>query len=253
MKSTHILLFLPLLALAACNIFSPGVTQPTAEPTVFIMPTALPPTATLPPVATATSAPTATPTLAPSPTPFVPYNVTTAVKGVNLRTNPGYLFPVRLSLAEGMTLLVLNRAPGGEWIYVQTQSKVKGWVFAKLLQPEKDLQSAPILQPEGVQLLKGHLADRAGNPISGVQFMITQGAGQKPPRNDAMTDEAGDFYAFMPSSAKGEWDVTYTAIACTSNTMDANCNCKNGICGNVVPESQKITLPQTEALLFAWE
>ena len=52
--------------------------------------------------------------------------------------------------------------------------------------------------------------DETGLPISGVQFAITQGSGQNEQRNDAMTDAAGEFIAFMPLSVSVTWDVSYT-------------------------------------------
>jgi uncharacterized protein YgiM (DUF1202 family) len=170
-----------------------------------------------------------------------------------VRANPGYLFPIIQNVAQGTEFLVLGRSPGGEWILVKSAQGREGWVFAKLLDNEAELQFAPIIQPSNVQLVRGQVQNEIGDPISGIQFALTQGDTPDDPRTDAMTDESGTFYAFIPSSARGSWAVSYTAIACTSNTMDRGCSCLGGICGDVVPQSITITLPQTGPLVFTWK
>ncbi len=220
------------------------------------------------PVSTFTSAPISTaqpeattpvPTFSVLPTPFVPFYVYTAANNVVMRTNPGYLFDAELVLRSSSSLLVLGRTPGTEWILVQypfgqTGMDIAGWVYAQLLTPaQTDLRSAPLIQPGDVQLVRGHVADMNGNPISGVQFAFVGGSSDNAPRNDAMTDEQGDFYAFMPPSYAGSWSVGYVALSCRSNVMDANCNCLKGVCGKVYPDSMNITLPYKGILNFIWK
>jgi hypothetical protein len=159
-------------------------------------------------------------------------------------------------LSKGARLQVLGRSPGAEWVLAQTADNRVGWVFAQLLENQgSDWPAAPLIQPPSVQVLKGSLQDERGIPISGIQFAFTQGAGSQAPRNDAMTDETGVFFAFMPLDASGIWTVSFTAVACTSNTMDASCNCKNGFCGKPQPESTSISLPTPpdEVLRFVWK
>jgi hypothetical protein len=110
-----------------------------------------------------------------------------------------------------------------------------------------------LVEPGDVQIIRGKLLDPAGRPISGVQFAITQGSGDNPLRNDAITDENGEFFAFMPLESSGTWKITYVAIGCDSNTMDASCNCINGICGTADPESIQISLPTNAPLQFTWK
>jgi uncharacterized protein YgiM (DUF1202 family) len=198
--------------------------------------------------------------LAPSPTPFVPFDAAAAVDNVNLRENPGYLFKVLSKVKQGTPLKVTGRSPGGEWIFVQGPDGVTGWVFNQLLEQGKDYGAAPLVQPKNVQLLQGKVVDQQGKPVSGIQFMITQGnaqgsaqgSGTSSTRNDAMTDADGNFYAFMPPDSAGTWQVAYTAIACTSNQMDENCNSKNGVSGNVDPLAVTINLPHSDPLVFTW-
>jgi hypothetical protein len=175
------------------------------------------------------------------------------VDSLMLRTNPGYLFPALLMMPKDTSLLVLGQAPGGDWIKVQMSSGEKGWVFAKLLVSGQPLNLVPYIQPEGVQLVKGHVATANNVPVNGIQFAITQGEGANASRNDAVADANGDFYLFMPPTASGEWYVSYVAIGCESNLMDANCNWKNSAITQPTPPGITITLPYTETLNFVWK
>ena len=196
-------------------------------------------------------------TLAPQPSPtatnYSPFTISPFVNNVKLRTNPGYLFPARMMVHQNTALLVHGRSQGNDWIYVETPEKVYGWVYSKLFNEEPRLLQAPLVEPGDVQIIRGKLLDPAGRPISGVQFAITQGSGDNPLRNDAITDENGEFFAFMPLESSGTWKITYVAIGCDSNTMDASCNCINGICGTADPESIQISLPTNAPLQFTWK
>jgi uncharacterized protein YraI len=239
------LALLPALLLAACNLQSRPPAAPPAASPVFTAVSTYTPVPALP-----TLAPIASRT--PTPGTYVAFHVTTWADNVNLRTKPGTLFPVSRLLAKGTRLLLFGRAPGGEWLYVQTSSNVIGWVLANLVEPEGDLAGVPFIKPQEVQVVTGRIVDLAGVPISGIGFAVSQGAGANPPRSDGATDADGIFYAYLPASAAGEWRVSYVSVACTSNTMDANCNCIN-FCGHPDPESVSITLPQgDQALSFVW-
>jgi uncharacterized protein YgiM (DUF1202 family) len=257
-KKIFFLLLLTATIVTACTFPSAPALSPTLPPVLIetqtpeVEPT---PTATQNPTVTITPTPmpSETPTITPSPTPFSPFPASVWADHVNVRANPGYLFQVILNVSVNTNFTVLGKAPGGEWIFVQSQAGTKGWIFTQLLQSEYDLQSIPVIEPSNVQRITGKLVDETGLPISGVQFAITQGSGQNEQRNDAMTDAVGKFIAFMPLSISGTWDVTYTAVACTSNTMDEDCNCKGGYCGTVYPQTQAITLPQEQELVFTWK
>jgi len=256
----NLTLLIVVILLTSCSTI--GLDSPI--PTITILAqatTAVPPTFTQTPTPSPspTLAPSATATVAPSPTqtltttPFIPFMAAVWADNVNVRANPGYLFPVIQNVAQGTEFLVLGRSPGGEWIQVESAIGGKGWVFTKLVENEADLQFTPVIQLSRVQLVRGHVQDGQGNPISGIQFALAQGNQPDEQRTDAMTDDTGIFYAFIPPSAVGSWSVSYTAIACTSNTMDENCNCLGGICGDLFPQSITITLPQTEPLVFTWK
>jgi len=183
--------------------------------------------------------------------PYIPYSVTTSADNVNLRTGPGTLFPVSRLLDNGTRLQVVGHAPGGQWLYVLTDSNIYGWVLASLV--KGNLGSSPLVTPGNVQVIKGKVLDLSGVPVSGIGFALTQGTGPKAPRSDATTDGTGLFYVYLPLSAFGQWQISFVAIACTSNTMDANCNCVGGICGRSDPDSQPITLPYNGILQFTWK
>jgi uncharacterized protein YgiM (DUF1202 family) len=232
------------LALASCT------NTPTEIPTPTLAPTERP-TATL--IPTQEILPTDTPEPTSTVETFTPFTVTVATESVNLRSNPGYLFAVVELIGIDTTLTVEGRSLGGEWLYVVDGAGTHGWIFNKLVTSETDLLSAPVIEPDRSQLLTGKLVDENGGPVSGVQFAITQGTGDTTKRTDAMTDGEGIFYAYMPPNLSGVWEVTFTAVACTSNTMDANCNCLGGQCGTAEPFYVSINLPQAEELEFTWK
>jgi hypothetical protein len=235
-----------LLVFSACSRSAPETPVVLPTLTATTLPALLPAaagTATLTPITTPTS----------SPTPYVPFQVASMVDNLRLRPNPGYLFPALLMMQKDTSLLVLGQSPGGEWIFVQMPTNEKGWVFAKLLVSDTPLDLIPFIQPENVQLLKGHVVDANNQPVIGIQFAITQGQGTDAPRNDAMTDINGFFYAFMPLTASGEWYVSYVAIACTSNLMDADCNWISGVATQPEPAGTFVTLPITSTLEFIWK
>lgn len=232
--------------LAAGFILACGVTTQTPPPPVVVdlMPA---PTYTPEP----TLAPTQTYVPTASPAAFVPFHVTTWADNVVLRTNPGYLFDKLGILKKYASLLVVGRSEGAEWLLVQTEDHRSGWVFTKLVETMgRPLGPVPVVTPADVLLVKGRVTDDSGKLISGVQFALVQGTGDNAPRNDAMTDETGVFFAFMPQQSSGTWWMSYVAIACTSNIMDASCN----FSGEPDPKGVNIQLPRDAGPIweFKW-
>jgi len=242
-KMTRKVLFTIVVAtflLAACG------SQPSTPTTVI--------TETQPVIqASPTLEPTITITVTPNPTPFVPFEVTTAVDYVNIRSNPGYLFNVNENVRLGTMLEVLGKCPGGEWIKVKTGTGATGWVFHMLLQTAQDLQAIPIIQPQNVLLVSGKVLDMNGQPVSGIVFNVMRGTGTDAPVTNAVTDVSGIFYAYLPGTATGDWQVNYAGIGCSSNLMDEHCDCKNGNCGVPEKTTQTVTLPQAEPVVFNWK
>jgi hypothetical protein len=242
-----LLTILPTFILSACAL---AAASPTPTATVRPLPTAT--ETAIPPTPTPTQ--TITPTNTPTATPFVPYNVVVAAHdSVNVREGPGYLFAVLRAAKPGTKLLLLGRAPGGEWFYVKVNDFVSGWVFGMLLAPDPDRQSAPIIEPTDVNLIRGRVRDSAGTPIRGVVFNVVQ-RGKPFNSNPVVTDSAGMFYAYFPTWAVGWWTVTHAGIACDSNVW-AGTDCssyKPEYRGDVKPPAADVRIPQTEILEFLW-
>jgi hypothetical protein len=174
--------------------------------------------------------------------------VHTQAQNVNLRVNPGRLFKVSRVLAQGTKLQVLGSAPGGEWLNVVNEEGIIGWVGVDFVAGGFGTRP-PVIDPKEVLIVTGTVFDVNGKPISGIGFTITQGS----QRDDFSTDETGTFYGFLPTKLSGTWNIGFTSVACTSNTMDTNCKCIAGLCGKPDPGTTTFTLPQSAPLKFTWK
>jgi hypothetical protein len=183
-----------------------------------------------------------------TPETFGEVYVNTIVDNVNLRVNPGMLFKVSRVMPNGTRLLLSGQSPGGEWLYVQNDEGIVGWVNVNVVQMSYDGPPPPVIEPTEVLLVTGKVLTELDTPVSGIGYAVTQGERT----TIARTDEAGQFYAYLPLNMSGVWSVGYTAISCISNTMDANCNCINK-CGTSYPESASVELPQKEPIVFVWK
>lgn len=197
---------------------------------------------------------TSVPTLTSAPASATPEKfggvyVYTTVENVNLRTNPGTLFTVSRVMPQGTRLQLLGRAPGSEWLNVQNDEGVVGWVNVNVVKAGYDGPPPPVIVPTDVLIVAGSVLTESGTPVSGIGFAVYQGSR----RTDAMTNTDGQFYAFLPPGMSGVWTVEYASVACTSNTMDSSCNCIGGRCGSANPASASVQLPQVEPLGFVWK
>jgi SH3-like domain-containing protein len=234
--------------IAACAPVTPSPDEvETVVAVTFAAMTASAPTNT--PAAPVVTAVATTNTGIPAET-FVPRIVRTSAQNVNLRLGPGALFKVSRVMAQGTPLEINGRSRGGEWLYVKNDEGIFGWVGANLVEGGLDGPPAPFVEPGDVYLVAGLVKTELGTPVSGIGFAITQGSSR---RTDAKTDEDGRFYAYLPTTLTGAWVVDYVSVSCTSNTMDANCNCINGICGGAFPRSVEVTLPAAGELNFVWK
>lgn len=253
-KTSPYIIFLLFILVAACT---PSDTLPREDRLATIVATTLTarpaftpiPTLTETPVPTTTNLSTLTDVI---PTADGPVYVDTIVQNANLRTNPGTLFPVSRVMPQGTRLQVLGLAPDGEWVNVLNDEGINGWVGSNIVD-KFPTEQFPIVKPIDVQMVTGRVLDANGLPVSGIGYAIEQQSASKTLRTDAITDATGTFYAYLPQSVSGVWTVSHVAVSCTSNTMDANCNCLNGICGTSYPLSATITLPVSEPLTFIWK
>jgi len=202
------------------------------------------------PVATHTLIPTVTsiPATA-TPQDFGVVYVYTTEENVNLRTNPGLLFTVSRVMAQNTRLRLLGQTPGGEWLNVINDEGISGWVNSNVVLVSYDGPPAPVIEPSGVLLVTGTVLTELGTAVSGIGFSVVQNAR----RTEAVTNADGQFFAYLPATMSGTWSVEYTSIACTSNTMDSNCNCISGRCGTADPVTAQVQLPQKEPLQFIWK
>jgi hypothetical protein len=261
LKKLTLSLTLLLTLVAAC---SPSETLPredrlativaktlTAQPTDH-SPTPIPTLTTETPVSTATILSTSTDASPADATANEPVFVRTIVQNVNLRTNPGTLFQVSRVMPEGTRLQVLGLSPGGEWVYVLNDEDINGWVGIQIVE-DFSTEQFPTVEPEEVQRITGRVLDEDSQPVSGIGYAIEQQNASNTLRTDAVTDATGMFYVYLPQSYSGVWTVSHVSVSCTSNTMDADCNCLNGICGTSYPLSASVNLPVSEPLAFVWK
>jgi uncharacterized protein YgiM (DUF1202 family) len=205
--------------------------------------------------ATFPTLPPQTPTASLSPTPFISFTVKPAVDNLKVRMGPGYLFEAWGMAQQTDTLTVLGKAPGGEWINVETAQGIKGWAFAELLTSAVDLAQVPVQTPTEVVTLTGRVLDGNGTPIQGVGFEIKQGSETEALTNAVVTDANGEFFSFLPVGTSGTWTITQNAIACKSNVWsDSTCSTyKAGYTGTVEPKTLTVTLPPGSPLSFIWK
>lgn len=233
--------------LAACTPASPtptaGEVQTVVAVTFAAMTVSAPTNTSTPPLPTRTDIP---------PAAFESYVVRTSAQNVNLRVGPGTLFKVSRVMAQGTALEVSGQSPGGEWLYVKNDEGIFGWVGALFVEGIPAEPPAPFVEPGDALIVRGLVKTELGTPVSGIGFALTQ-VGFNNRRSDAVTDKEGRFHAFLPSNLTGAWIVEQVSVACTSNTMDASCNCINGRCGEAVPRLVEITIPTTGELNFVWK
>ena len=181
-----------------------------------------------------------------------PIYISTLAQNVNLRTQPGTLFPVSRVMSQGTRLQVLGLSPGGEWVYILNDEDINGWV-GKSFVSEFPAGQVPSVEPGDIQRITGRVVDVNGIPISGIGFAIEQATASKSLRTDSVTDISGTFYAYLPKSSSGEWRVSYTSISSTSNAMTAECLANTSACGQPEPASATVILPGDTQLNFVWK
>lgn len=251
MKTKFTGLLIALSLCAACASPPPAGTLPPAPTEMETEPTQT----TQPPAPTETAV-TQTPFVVVATAPvFIPFIIRNTVENTVVRAGPGPLFAAKTALAQNTELTVIAVAPGREWVFVVTPFDSTGWIFSGLLEASAQLGTAPVIQPGGLQVIRGRVLDLNGKPVNGIQFAVIEGTGGtgSPPRVDAVTDQDGIFYAFLPLTAAGAWTVSLTGVVCTSSEMGPNCECPSEGCGTSDPASTTITLPTEEVLHFTWE
>lgn len=172
----------------------------------------------------------------------------TTAQNVNLRANPGLLFPVSRVMAQGTRLQLLGMSAGGDWAFVQNNEGVNGWVDLTFVKGFPKAQLV-ITEPQGVQEIEGSVVSADGVPMRRINFAITQGS----KRTEAKTNALGEFHAYLPTSASGTWTMVFISFDTESNALTPECLLDTNACGRTVPASVDVSLPTNSPILFGWE
>lgn len=204
--------------------------ETTMEPTVVVQPSAtqVPPTATatsIPPTPTELPPPTETPT--PTPRPIATTRAEVGVTNLNLRAGPSTIYAILGSYPEGTEILVVARVPGNEWVRVQTEDGASGWMAAELLDIADEVAYLPLEEVTESIVISGRVIDSDAKPVDGVDVAVLQRLTDVNLRTDAVTDQDGYFYAYIPTQSAGIWEAQIVGVLCTSRIMDENCSLKD--------------------------
>ncbi len=251
MRSVRLLPIVLVLALSLACTLSPMVSPPaTQTPTPTIpVPTRTPP----PPTATAYRTPTPLPNTPVPPTPTLPQAAFTAeVLGerLNLRVGPSTLHTIIGTVTKGTYVSVIGKAPGDEWVFVESTSGKAGWLSVQFLQLHGSLSSLEDVQVKSSYIIAGQVVDSAGTPVNGVDLAVYQGEGPNQLRTDATSDATGHFYAYLPVGAQGTWTVEVVGVSCQSWIMDTSCR-YHGVFSSKGKET--IQPPLSEPLYFVFD
>jgi serine/threonine-protein kinase len=120
-----------------------ALTVITAEATVMLTATELPPsaTATIAP-AVLSESDTATPRPTHTPVPTASAELRVTVNSVNLRNGPGTAYRVIGSLQQGDTVLALAKNRDGSWYNVELENGNRGWLAADFSEPVNEAAMA---------------------------------------------------------------------------------------------------------------
>lgn len=148
---------------------SPGDVETVVAATFAAMTESAPTSA---PEATFTAIASLTPPNTPEPTTFF---ARTNAQNVNLRVGPGSLFKVSRVMAQNVSVQVLGRARGDEWLYVRNDEGIQGWVAALFVDFAHDGPPPPYVEPDNANLITGTVHTELGTPVSGIGFAFEQG------------------------------------------------------------------------------
>jgi hypothetical protein len=228
---------LAVLSFSGCSIFKQSVPTPTFPPTpsqTQALPTVtpIPPTQTLP---TATITPQPTKTSAP----FQPITAKITVDNFKLRIGPGFLFATIALYDSSNTVKVIGRAQGDNWLYVETEDHLAGWMKVEYLELQGDLETLPFIAVDNAQIIIGHVRTQSNIFASGIGILFSPQSGYNGVNGDStLTDSTGTFYLYLPENLEGEYFIGPNGYNCTGNLMVGKCELPY-----VMPPVQPIKLP----------
>ncbi len=212
-------------------------------------PTPVPETSATPILHTATPRPpTSTPQ--PSPTPFIPVTGKVNVASLNMRSGPSTVHDIVEVFSQGTGLKILGKTPGEEWALVEITGAESGWMSVPLLEIDADLETIPVVEPEGSLLVTGRVEGDDGLPIGDIKVTLFQGVGDDQSSTDAVTDSEGNFYTYLPETSQGEWTVQVVGYRCSSRIVEENCQF-SGVFRN--DGLAVVEVPQVNPVVFVYE
>ncbi|MCJ7624142.1 MAG: SH3 domain-containing protein [Anaerolineaceae bacterium] len=224
-------------------------------------PTTVPPSATpLPPTATNTASPvpptdappqpTATLTSTATPHPISTMSALVSVASLNLRSGPSTMYQVQSAYPEDTAAIVLGKAPGDEWVFVEMPDGETGWMSVQLLDLDGDVAYLPVEEITDSQVISGRVIDSSAEPVNGVNVAVLKRLVDATLRTDAYSGEDGTFYAYIPLDSTGNWEAQIVGVRCDSRIVDDNCN----IDGHIVYSSRILFEPTLfSPLVFMYE
>lgn len=226
--SVVFLMILFTLSLAACS--GRAAPSPTAEPTATL---AAPP-------AIVTSTPGSGSLLVILPTARVVDSLDAVIQaGTNVRMGPGMLFDVTGTYSGEQQVKVTGQEPGGNWFYVENPQGLSGWANMHFLTLSDDQVELAVKEPSGELVIRGHIYTPNGNPANGLGVSLLEPDSPNSAQLDsAFSNQAGEWYLYLPLEMAGKWTVRADSYGCDSNAVNSDCN----LIGHF-PDPQDVTLP----------
>ncbi len=239
------LIFFSIVLLAGCI----QLAKPEPTPTIAIPPTSTQPAPTetpIPPKPTPTETPI--PTVTGTPSPISPIPVLVNVDSINLRKGPARLYDAVEQFNKDTPMIAYGQSQGGEWLLVRTEEDLTGWVAAEFVKAESKTDKLPVFKIDNGYIVTGKVVGPDDIPVQGVVFAVHQGAENLGRRVDAMTDELGIYYAFLPPGSGGTWIADIVGISCDSPIVDTACE----YTGTFSSMSSEVELPQTAPFVITY-
>ena len=177
---------------------------------------------------------------------------------LNLRSGPGTLFPVLLTLPRGSIVSTLGMIPDGTWVNVVATTDIgnplMGWVLAEYLDLTSLKFSLPIEEWPQNSAVHGIITDTDGNPINAVRVAATTQIEGNLLRGEGTSDRQGEFFIYTPRDLIGPFQVEIVAVNCSSNLSkilsDGRC-----VVQDYFPVTWKtvVNLPLAEPIQFKYE
>jgi hypothetical protein len=160
------------------------------------------------------------------------------------------MYQVKAAYPEDTAVVVLGKAPGDEWVFVQLSDGDTGWMSVQLLDLDGDVAYLPVEEVTDSQVISGRVIDSSAEPVNGVNIAVLKRLVDTTLRTDAYSGEDGTFYAYIPLDSTGNWEAQIVGVKCDSRIVDDSCN----IDGYIVYSSRILFEPTLfSPLIFMYE